>query len=42
VTLTFSYAGLLVNEENSPVPNIRVASIGKDWVYLLLPSRWFP
>ncbi len=42
VTLTFSYAGLLVNEENSPVPGIRVASIGKDWVYLLLPSRWFP
>ena len=42
VTLTISYAGLLVNEENSPVPNIRVASIGKDWVYLLLPSRWFP
>jgi len=42
VTLTFSYAGLLANEENSPVPNIRLASIGKDWVYLLLPSRWFP
>jgi aminopeptidase N len=42
VTLTFSYAGLLVNEENSPVPGIRVASIGKEWVYLLLPSRWFP
>jgi hypothetical protein len=42
LTLTFSYAGLLVNEANSPVPNIRVASIGKDWVYLLLPSRWFP
>lgn len=42
VTLTFSYAGLLANEENSPVPNIRMASIGKDWVYLLLPSRWFP
>jgi aminopeptidase N len=42
VTLTFSYAGLLANEENSPVPNIRLASIGKEWVYLLLPSRWFP
>src|SRR5208337_1027812 len=42
VTLAFSYAGLLANEENSPVPNIRVASIGKDWVYLLLPARWFP
>lgn len=42
VTLTFSYGGLLVNEENSPVPNVRVASVTKDWVYLLLPSRWFP
>jgi hypothetical protein len=42
VSLTFSYGGLLVNEENSPVPNIRVASIGKEWAYLLLPSRWFP
>ena len=42
VTLTFSYAGLLANEENSPVPNVRVASINKDWSYLLLPARWFP
>src|SRR5215469_1675286 len=42
VTLTFAYGGLLANEENSPVPNVRVASIGKDWSYLLLPSRWFP
>lgn len=41
-TLTFSYGGLLANEENSPVPNVRVASVGKDWSYLLLPSRWFP
>lgn len=42
VALTFSYGGLLANEENSPVPNIRVASVNKDWSYLLLPSRWFP
>jgi tetratricopeptide (TPR) repeat protein len=42
VTLTFSYGGLLANEENSPVPNLRVASVNKDWSYLLLPSRWFP
>jgi tetratricopeptide (TPR) repeat protein len=41
-TLTFSYGGLLANEENSPVPNVRVASVNKDWSYLLLPSRWFP
>ena len=42
VSLTFAYGGLLANEENSPVPNIRVAAINKDWAYLLLPSRWFP
>ena len=41
-TLVFAYGGLLANEENSPVPNVRVASIGKEWAYLLLPSRWFP
>jgi Peptidase family M1 domain len=42
VTLTFSYGGLLANDENSPIPGIRVASVNKDWSYLLLPSRWFP
>lgn len=42
VTLTFSYGGLLANEENSPVPNVRVASVSKEWSYLLLPARWFP
>jgi len=42
VTLTFTYAGLLFNEENSPVPGVRVASITKDGAYLLLPARWFP
>src|SRR6201987_2217601 len=42
IALTFAYGGLLANEENSPVPNVRVASIGKEWAYLLLPSRWFP
>jgi hypothetical protein len=42
VSLTFTYGGFLANEENSPVPNVRVASVTKDWVYLLLPSRWFP
>src|SRR5215831_14876760 len=42
VTLAFSYGGLLANEENSPVPNTRVASVNKDWSYLLLPARWFP
>jgi aminopeptidase N len=42
VTLTFTYAGLLANEENSPVPGVRMASIGKEGGYLLLPARWFP
>ena len=42
VSLTFTYSGLLANEENSPVPGVRLASIYKDGAYLLLPSRWFP
>src|SRR5215469_11685723 len=42
VTLTFTYAGLLANEDNSPVPGVRAAVINKDGAYLLLPARWFP
>src|SRR6266436_4324696 len=42
VTLTYTYSGLLVNEENSPVPGVRAALISKDGAYLLLPARWFP
>src|ERR1700676_2777593 len=42
VTLTYTYAGLLVNEENSPIPGVRAALISKDGAYLLLPARWFP
>ena len=42
VTLTFSYGGLLANEENSPVPNVRMAFVNKEWSYLLMPARWFP
>src|SRR2546421_1731528 len=42
VTLTYTYAGLLVNEENSPVPGVRASLISKDGAYLLLPARWFP
>jgi hypothetical protein len=41
-TLTFTYAGILANEENSPVTGVRMASINKDGAYLLLPARWFP
>src|SRR5437764_835142 len=42
VTLTYTYAGLLINEENSPIPGVRAALINKDGAYLLLPARWFP
>lgn len=42
LTLSYSYSGLLANEENSPVPGIRAASITKDGAYLFLPARWFP
>jgi tetratricopeptide (TPR) repeat protein len=42
ITLAYTYAGLLANEENSPVPGVRAAVINKDGAYLLLPARWFP
>ena len=42
VTLTYTYSGLLFNEENSPIPGVRAAVINKDGAYLLLPARWFP
>jgi len=42
ITLTYTYAGLLANEENSPVPGVRAASINRDTAFLLLPARWFP
>ncbi len=42
VTLTFDYAGPLFNEENSPVKDVRLASISDAGSYLLLPARWFP
>jgi aminopeptidase N len=42
ITLTFTYSGILANEENSPLPGVRLASIYKDGAYLLLPARWFP
>jgi aminopeptidase N len=42
VTLSFTYSGPLANEDNSPAPGVRLASIYKDGAYLLLPARWFP
>ena len=42
ITLIFTYSGPLGNEESSPIPGVRLASITPDGCYLLLPSRWFP
>src|SRR5580704_7676960 len=42
VTIEFQYSGPLVNEENSPVRGLTLASIGPQGAYLLLPARWFP
>ena len=42
VKLAFEYAGLLANEEQSPVPGMTMAKIAADNSYLLLPARWFP
>jgi hypothetical protein len=41
--LTFDYSGPLPNEQNSsPVSGTRVAWVGSQGAYLLLPGRWFP
>ncbi len=40
--LMLEYAGPLANEVNSPVKGVRLAWIGNDGAYLLLPARWFP
>jgi len=42
VKLTFEYSGVLASDENSPIRGVRLAWIGKDGAYLLLPARWFP
>jgi tetratricopeptide (TPR) repeat protein len=42
VSLTFNYAGLLANQDNSPIPGLKTAVISKEGTYLLLPARWFP
>src|ERR1700730_15131122 len=41
-TLTFEYDGTLENADNSPVPGLKLASIGDDTSYLLYAGRWFP
>ncbi|MGO9641371.1 MAG: M1 family aminopeptidase [Candidatus Acidiferrales bacterium] len=42
VSLEFTYAGPLANDENSPVRGVTLASITKTGAFLLLPARWFP
>lgn len=42
VTLNFDYGGPLLNDENSPVPGVKLAYINADGAYLLQPARWFP
>jgi aminopeptidase N len=42
VTLVFDYSGPISSEDDSPTRGVRLASVDKTSVYLLLPSRWFP
>jgi tetratricopeptide (TPR) repeat protein len=41
-TLTFEYEGELESADDSPVPGLKLASIGDDTSYLLYAGRWFP
>src|SRR5581483_9941125 len=41
-TLTFDYEGVLDSADDSPVPGLKLASIGDDTSYLLYAGRWFP
>ncbi|HKO06037.1 MAG TPA: M1 family aminopeptidase, partial [Candidatus Acidoferrales bacterium] len=41
-TLTFDYAGPLINDDMSPVRGIRLAYVGDDSATLLRAGRWFP
>jgi aminopeptidase N len=41
-TLTFEYEGELNSADDSPVPGLKLASIGDDTSYLLYAGRWFP
>src|SRR5882757_3187201 len=40
-TLTFEYEGVLETADDSPVPGLKLASIGDDTSYLLYAGRWF-
>src|ERR1700686_904644 len=41
-TLTFEYEGQLESGDNSPLPGLKLASIGDDTSYLFYAGRWFP
>jgi tetratricopeptide (TPR) repeat protein len=41
-SLTFDYAGPLINDDVSPVRGVRLAYIGDDTAILLRAGRWFP
>ncbi len=41
-SLTFEYEGEIENADDSPVPGLKLASIGDDTSYLLYAGRWFP
>src|SRR5579863_735703 len=41
-TLTFEYEGEIEGADDSPVPGLKLASIGDDTSYLLYSGRWFP
>jgi hypothetical protein len=41
-TLTIEYEGTLNSADESPVPGVKLASVGDDVSYLLYAGRWFP
>lgn len=41
-TLTIEYEGVLNSADDSPVPGVKLASVGDDTACLLYAGRWFP
>jgi predicted negative regulator of RcsB-dependent stress response len=41
-TVTIAYEGTLNSADDSPVPGVKLASVGDDTAYLLYAGRWFP
>jgi len=41
-TMNFEYEGTLDSADDSPVPGVKLASVGEDTSYLLYAGRWFP